>query len=60
MVQCACVGRSALKEVKTPDYNLQLGLILTEDMVTFGYDIGVLLIKEVAPLAVIIDLLLTV
>jgi len=58
MLQYACVGRSALKGVKPPDYIVQLGLLLTEDMVTFGYDIGVLLIKEVAPLAVIIGLLL--
>lgn len=58
MLQYAYVGRSALKEVKTPDSNVKLGLLLTEDMVTFGYVIGVLLIKEVAPLAVIIGLLL--
>jgi hypothetical protein len=58
MLQYACVGRSALKEAKTPDYDVRLGLLLTEDVVTFGYDIGILLTKEVAPLAVIIGLLL--
>jgi hypothetical protein len=58
MLQYACVGRSALKEVKNPDYDVRLGPLLTEDMVNFGYDIGLILIKEVAALAVIIGLLL--
>ena len=43
MLQYACVGRSALKEVKTPNYDVWLGPILTEDTVTFGYDIGLIL-----------------
>jgi hypothetical protein len=36
MLHYACVGRSALKEVKTLDCDVGLGLLLTEDALTLA------------------------